>query len=490
MGERMPNLSDVFSRRAERWRATPRASPDRRFEALLLASASIVWWTDARGEFVEEQPYWAAYTGQSWEQYRGSGWLTAVHPDDRASIAADWASALGKGSTYVTQGRIWSARHDRYRAFQTRGIPARNDAGEITEWLGALTDVQDAVDIQTVLRRTGRDFADALNSLRLSESRRRESEERYRLLVEQCPDAIFVASEDGHFCDVNPAGCDMLRLSREEILATTFFEFFAPDEHARVPVEIGKLAGGGVVGSEWRVIRRDQSLFFAEILARKLPDGLLQAVVRDTTERRQKEEQTRLLNREINHRFKNLLAVVNAIAGRTEAADIGEYRARLFERLRALSESTDLLVGGDWKGVALVELVSSQLGHIRGGRETRITYGGPDLLLSPSAAQLLGMALHELATNAIKHGALSTERGRVEIAWTLSGSPDAELLSVKWSEQDGPEVRPSKNLGFGSALLHQVRSALKAKAELRFDPGGVEWRADIPVAEIKAPMVP
>ncbi len=146
---------------------------DRRFDALLLASASIVWWMDAAGEFVEEQPYWQEYTGQAWDQYKGSRWVSCLHPDDRQSIMADWASALASGSQYFTQGRIWSAKHNGYRAFQTRGIPVKDQRGQVEEWLGALTDIQDAIDIKVLLDRTQTDLAGSLKALRASEARSR-----------------------------------------------------------------------------------------------------------------------------------------------------------------------------------------------------------------------------------------------------------------------------------------------------------------------------
>src|SRR5215470_19888719 len=104
-----------------------------RLDGMLLASVSIVWWTNAAGEFVEEQPYWEAYTGQTWEEYRGSSWTSRLHPDDRNNIIADWAKAVASGGPYFTQGRVWSAKHGAYRAFQTRGIAIRNERDEIVE---------------------------------------------------------------------------------------------------------------------------------------------------------------------------------------------------------------------------------------------------------------------------------------------------------------------------------------------------------------------
>jgi PAS domain S-box-containing protein len=136
-----------------------------------LPTAAIVWWTNAAGDFVEKQPFWAAYTGQTWDQYKGSGWVSCLHPDDVQTITADWQSAVSSGAPYFTQGRIWSAKHKAYRAFQTRGIPIKDEDGNIVEWLGALTDIQDSIDIRQSLDRTQADLIETLKALRLSEAR-------------------------------------------------------------------------------------------------------------------------------------------------------------------------------------------------------------------------------------------------------------------------------------------------------------------------------
>jgi hypothetical protein len=104
----------------------------------------------AAGDFVEEQPFWAAYTGRTWDQYKGSGWVSCLHPDDVQSITADWQSAVSSGAPYFTQGRIWSAKHNGYRAFQKRGIPIKDENGNVVEWLGALIDIQDSIDAKSL----------------------------------------------------------------------------------------------------------------------------------------------------------------------------------------------------------------------------------------------------------------------------------------------------------------------------------------------------
>ncbi len=157
---------------------------DARYRSLLVASSSIVWIATASGEFVEPQPAWEAYTGQSWEEHRGSNWIAAIHPDDRARVMDDWATAVRSGAgAYRTHGRVWSAKHGAWRAFQTRGVPVRDEAGGILEWVGALTDVEDTLE---------------------AVQRAREDAERARALLSTAQEAasIGVFEWDGHSNDV------------------------------------------------------------------------------------------------------------------------------------------------------------------------------------------------------------------------------------------------------------------------------------------------
>src|SRR5215467_12245194 len=130
---------------------------DARYHAVLLASAAIVWIASPEGEFVERQPSWEEYTGQTWDEYQYSKWISAIHPHDRPQVTADWMGAVRSGGpVYRTQGRVWSAKHQAWRAFQTRGVPVRDKPGKIIEWVGALTDVQDVLDAQEkLLQREG-----------------------------------------------------------------------------------------------------------------------------------------------------------------------------------------------------------------------------------------------------------------------------------------------------------------------------------------------
>jgi len=170
---------------------------DARYHAVLLASAAIVWIASPEGEFVERQPGWEEYTGQTWDEYQYSKWISAIHPDDRPQVTADWRGAVGSGGpVYRTQGRVWSAKHQAWRAFQTRGVPVRDKTSKIIEWVGALTDVQDALDSQEKARQRERELVESRSAAaRLREQLRRLLEANSIGLITTRDDDILEAND-------------------------------------------------------------------------------------------------------------------------------------------------------------------------------------------------------------------------------------------------------------------------------------------------------
>jgi two-component sensor histidine kinase/putative methionine-R-sulfoxide reductase with GAF domain len=198
------------------------------------------------------------------------------------------------------------------------------------------------------------------------------------------------------------------------------------------------------------------------------------------------EDHIRLLLREVNHRSKNMLAVVQAMARQTVASSPDDFLARFGERIRSLAAAQDLLIKNEWKGIEISELVRSQLSHLSDLAGHRITLDGPALLLTPAASQTIGMALHELATNAGKYGALSNGEGCVTIEWRLDRpEQDAGAFSIAWSERGGPVVQAPERQGFGSTVVGKLAEMkLGAKVELRFERAGLRWRLDCAASEI------
>jgi two-component sensor histidine kinase len=193
--------------------------------------------------------------------------------------------------------------------------------------------------------------------------------------------------------------------------------------------------------------------------------------------------------RELSHRSKNMLAVVQAIARQTaqQAGSVAEFVDGFGQRLRALAGAQDLLVAENWAGAHLDDLIRSQVGHYAPD-EGRVITEGPPVSLSPEATQTLALALHELATNAAKHGALSNDGGIVRVEWRVTGTPPDEVIELDWRESGGPPVSPPAQRGFGRIVIEfNVARSLNAEVRLDFEPEGVHARFTIPGKHIVEP---
>jgi two-component sensor histidine kinase len=218
--------------------------------------------------------------------------------------------------------------------------------------------------------------------------------------------------------------------------------------------------------------------------------SLVYGVSMDITERKEHEAHIRFLMSEISHRSKNLLAVVQAIAAQTARASSSsaDFAADFSARLKSLASSVDLLVQQEWRGVSMKELVHSQLGHYAGTSD-RVAIKGPNVLLTPLSAQYLGMALHELSTNAVKYGALAGPEGRITITWRLGKVRDKARLQMKWVERGGPPASPPQHKGFGHLVIERmVAEALQGKVKLEFAAPGLSWSLDADAASMLRPL--
>lgn len=202
-------------------------------------------------------------------------------------------------------------------------------------------------------------------------------------------------------------------------------------------------------------------------------------------ERRRHEEHVELLMHELAHRAKNLLAVVQSIALLTgsRAKDIDGFLAAFRPRLVGFGRSIDLLAGRGWRGAPLRELVAAQLDAFSADAASHAEIEGPEIMLEPVAAERLGLALHELSTNASKYGAFSSPEGRVRIAWSIDG----DSFRMSWQERGGPAPRGTQTPGFGHRLtVTMLSEALQGEVETSFAAEGFSWRLRCPLANIVA----
>lgn len=285
----------------------------------------------------------------------------------------------------------------------------------------------------------------------------------------------------------------------EPITDITFWSSLHPDDisHVREFTEsIHSLTAQDYFETEHRIVRasdRTERWIALSLYADRCASGVRKVVgtIQDITERKLSSERDRFLVREMNHRSKNLLAVVQAMATQTlKKSPVENFANDFGDRLRSLSTSHDLVVVNDWRGVALDELIRSQLAPFQSLFGQRIHLSGPHLMLSAPAAQNLGLALHELATNAVKYGSLSNTNGEVTIEWNVSDDVTGTQFILQWVENKGPLVKAPSRSGFGTLVTTRaLESSLNGVVSLEYEKLGLRWLLKADLATVAAEVV-
>jgi len=243
---------------------------------------------------------------------------------------------------------------------------------------------------------------------------------------------------------------------------------------------------------EYRVFWPDGSEHWIRVRGRTRvgPDGelLMVGFSQDVTERRLAEERQALLLHELNHRVKNTLATVQSVASLTRrSAEMGDPKAwdAFLGRLQGLAKTHDLLTSSQWVGALLEDVLKNELDPYQDPLKQRIRLRGPKINLQPSAVLALGLAVHELATNATKYGSLSVPDGRVSVMWAATTGSHPPVLLVEWVESGGPLVRPPERQGFGTKLIQRgLAQQLGGEIKLDFAPAGVRCIITFPLRAV------
>ena len=337
--------------------------------------------------------------------------------------------------------------------------------------------------------------------LRKALAKQRSAEERHRRILESAIDYGIISMDlAGMVTSWNEGAHRILGWSEDEMCGRPCDDFFTPeDRNAKVPeVEMGSALAHGRGSDERWHLRKDGSRFWAsgEMMPltneQQEPVGFLK-IIRDRTEFREAQEalqaseaaadrDRRLLTGELEHRVKNTLALVQAIVSQSlrNASTPGEARQAIEQRLVSLGRAHEILTEASW-AAAPIRSVIGAVTAVHGAHPDHIKTSGPDLKINARAAVSLSLALHELCTNAAKYGALSAERGQVELKWAV-GDEAPPMFEIIWREIGGPAVSPPTRTGFGSRLIKASLSGDNAfPSQIEYLPEGVKWRAASPL---------
>jgi len=314
-------------------------------------------------------------------------------------------------------------------------------------------------------------------------------------LFEQAPVAMLLIDGVGHIHHLNAAAERLFGYAKSELVGRSM-EVLVPEvvqpKHKRLREDFFRSPSSRPMGKGRRLSARRKdgheipvSVGLNPVTIGANPVVVIVSLTDNSAQERA--DRAELLVRELTHRAKNMFAVISAMSHQIGAvsADIASFQADFDARLNSFSASHELLARENWRSIQIADLVRSQLAFVSGHDATQVTIEGPALRLPASPAEYLGLALHELATNAMKHGALSVPGGKVHVVWKTDKAKRRFLFD--WRELDGPPVAEPLRKGFGLVILKTVVPAVfGGTAELRTFPSGACWNLEAPLNNVLA----
>jgi PAS domain S-box-containing protein len=308
--------------------------------------------------------------------------------------------------------------------------------------------------------------------------------QRLAAIVESSDDAILSMDLDGIIATWNRGAEKLLGYAAEEVIGKSVAMLIPADKRGEEPEILDRIKRGeSVQDYETERLRKDGSPIAISLSVSPIMDGggtIIGAskIGRDITERKRAEESRELLLQESRHRIKNTLATVQAIAGQTLRHTPPVEQQAFLARLHALGEAHDLLTSENWDQAPLRDVVKRALNPFLSSQQQRIAVDGPDVWVPANKSLQLTLALHELATNAAKYGALSNGTGQVRVSWELLSNGEGRTVRLSWLENGGPPVTAPARKGFGSLLIEQSFAG-EGQTHFEFAPKGLRCSLDV-----------
>lgn len=438
--------------------------------------ADIGWWDwDVKADRVVASPAMAEAFGVEPEAaalgVSINDFIAAIHPDDRLFVKEGIDEALQTGAAYREDYRVGSSAGG-YVWVSARGRCELDLNGQPSQFAGVVIDITER---------------------KAAEARLRDADLGRELAMQAAALGRFDhnPSKGERFYDKRALEMIGLNQAQVQSLEGVINSVVHPDDRAPLAKALADAIDPkrtGPLRHTYRIIHAQtgQEHWLTVVGRSQFVNGecvRFMGVFEDVTLEKVAENHRRLLTNELNHRVKNSLTVVASIVDQSlrQATDPRAARQEITGRIQALGQAHDILTANSWEGAPIPKVVDDVLGGLSAAKG-RIEISGGPVILGPAPALQLALALHELATNAIKYGALSNDTGRVRLTWTLEGVGAAATLVMIWEERGGPTVRPPMRQGFGSRLLQRATAgAFNGDVEMEYLPKGIRWRLWAPL---------
>ena len=441
-----------------------------RFRNLADNAPVMVWVTAPDGTCAYLSRSWYEFTGQTLETGLGFGWLDAIHPDDR-----DWSDEVFRNANLKREAFQLEYRLRRadgtYRWAIDAAAPRFGSDGTFLGYVGSVLDITERKQI---------------------EDRLSASVAEFRTVTNVTPALVWVCSGTGRSIFLNQRWHEFTGQTVEEAEGQGWAQAMHPEDAERIlPYWQHCRETGETYEGEVRYRRRDGEYRWHAF--RALPHADQNGVIEkwfgvsvDIHERKEWDDHRELLINELNHRVKNTLTIVQAMAAQSlrHVSDEDRPKAQAFEdRLFALARAHDVLTRENWEGAELREIIDEVVEPYLRQKTKHFEIEGPRLRLIPRTALAIAMAVHELATNAAKYGALSVPSGCVVITWAITPG-DVPRLMLRWQERGGPPVAVPTRRGFGTRLIERsLAQDIGGEVRLTYAPAGAVCVMDIPLSE-------
>ena len=453
-------VSTFYDVSAQRQTAAALRESEARLKVALTAAGLATWTLDAKswnGSWDRRLANLLGFPPDKLEVTRDD-WQSVIHPDDKTRVIEDMRAGIEGSGPFKSEFRVY--RTDGTQIwFALQGGVIRRPDGRPFRAVGVVQDITERKENENALR---------------------DAHKRSTEILESINDAFFAVDADMRFTYVNQRALEMWGQRREELIGFKLLEVFP------------QARGTEVEAAYIKALRKRKTLrleVVSPVLRRWVAfsiypaaGGGLSVYFRDITSRKDAEARLKLLAAEVDHRSKNMLAMVQVLLRHTRGSTVSEYRRAAVGRIGALARAHTLLSSSRWQSADLAQLIEDELGPFLRGDSNRVRLEGPPIALASGAAQSLALAIHELATNAAKYGALSTPGGKIAIEWQWI---ERDGLVLRWKETGGPAVQVPTRRGFGSDVIDRsVRDQLKGEVNLDWQAEGLNCELILPAGQL------